>query len=238
MRTIQKSSEPASLDRYRRDGGRAWDDYDDKAGAFELLCEEQGYLCAYCMQRISPRHWRQERAHVEHWISQTRHPESPFDESTHLANQTVWENLLGVCHGGHGQRRREQHCDTRRRNKPLRIHPASGSRGQIEDLFRFKGDGRIDSKDPDALHDIKHLNLNGGRLPENRASVIDHLMSQLPTRSEWTIPVLQRHLNEWQSRCAKIRANGSRRRAGYREYNLVAIQFLKKQLKKRRSSGS
>ena len=56
MRFIDKSKEePHELLEYRKSAGKDayWDGFPDKAVVKAGLMEEQGFLCCYCMQRIS-----------------------------------------------------------------------------------------------------------------------------------------------------------------------------------------
>lgn len=61
MRYITKGREPSSLTQYKKQSG-AYFDGTNKEDIRQALLEEQGYLCAYCMCRISA-----ENMKIEHW---------------------------------------------------------------------------------------------------------------------------------------------------------------------------
>lgn len=52
MRYITKGREPSSLTQYKKQSGAYFDGV-NKEDIRQALLEEQGYLCAYCMRRIS-----------------------------------------------------------------------------------------------------------------------------------------------------------------------------------------
>ena len=79
MRYINKrNKEPKELIEYRRTPGVAYDDLsgDRKSIIRDSLLDEQGYICAYCMGKID-----NESCTIEHYISQSRHPDSPEELS-------------------------------------------------------------------------------------------------------------------------------------------------------------
>lgn len=74
----------------------------------EQLLREQGYLCAYCMARITP-----ENMNVEHW--QPRHPPSSKAEDKLRSKELQmlsldYKNMLAVCPGNEGKPKDFQPC--------------------------------------------------------------------------------------------------------------------------------
>ncbi len=207
VRTINKGREPECLAVHRREAKRA----DKESGGTntgdawnlsegcpesirEALCVEQGYLCAYCMQRIRPHGYRSNLHNkggmkIEHWADRSSHPARMYD----------WDNLLGVCGGEYrGGGELVQHCDTSRGNRPLVVHPKTESPPRPERVFFFsasppptvdcpKGQRlwiRVAEDLPEGLAnaivgDLESLNLNADHLAKNRHSVLVELRHAL-----------------------------------------------------------
>lgn len=158
MRHIAKGKEPRVLTQYRLQPHASYDQFDGKDELSGALAREQGYLCAYCMQRIEP-----DTAHmkIEHWKAQ----------STHRDLELNWRNMLGVCMGREGQPRKRQHCDSFRRNLELVIDPLDHPERYLS--YTIHGEIRADQR-PDIQHDIdKNLNLNVETLMRSRRQAWD-----------------------------------------------------------------
>lgn len=158
MRTIHKAKEPASLTKYRGAPNATWNGYAEKADAWEQLCAEQGFLCAFCCSRVEPESAnlnvkigvapdKNRGVRCAHWMPQ----------SVDAAKQLVWTNLLGSCFGGEGTS--EEHCDVAQRDHELRIHPVFGNPAP-ETVFTYGSDGSITGKTDGAKADITTLNLD------------------------------------------------------------------------------
>ena len=112
------------------------------------------------MQRIRP---NLENMKIEHWQSQDIYPQ----------RQLEYNNLLGACRGGEGQKKDQQHCDTKKGNVDLTFNPANPSHN-VETKIHFLGNGAIESKDIQFNDEInKVLNLNEGALVRNRKGVLE-----------------------------------------------------------------
>ena len=98
MKRITKGPEPKSFTRHRRQSNANYGNYAEKHGLRDVLIEEQGGLCCYCMRRISVPNMK-----IEHWACQQRYPHK----------QLEYQNLLAACDGGEGAAKHLQHCDTR-----------------------------------------------------------------------------------------------------------------------------
>lgn len=144
MLLIKKSKEPNSLTEYKKQSNSYYDGC-DKADIKKSLLKEQGYLCAYCMKRISETDMT-----IEHYKTQ-----SSISEKEALN----YNNMLGVCLGNRGAGRKNYFtCDAHRENDSITINPLL--RSSI-DLIYYEDSGRIYSNDPEINKDLdKTLNLN------------------------------------------------------------------------------
>lgn len=143
MLFIKKNNEPSSLTEYKKQSNAYYDGC-NKNDIRKALLKEQGYLCAYCMQRISESNMK-----IEHYNAQANCIEKTLD----------YNNMFGVCTGNENSRNKKNTtCDTHRGNVELTINPLS--KASI-DLICYNEDGRIYSKDPYINEDLnKTLNLN------------------------------------------------------------------------------
>jgi len=154
MRRIEKGREPEILGQQRRVSREALD-----AGYREVnkqplqaqLCKEQGFLCAFCMQRISA---DGNGMRIAHFFPQSRYIKAQSDPSLSPvpdeSSPLDWKNLLGVCHGNQfGNTRAHATCDNRQGNETLEpaLHPAS--RFFDESRFKYLSNGTLCVKDSD-----------------------------------------------------------------------------------------
>lgn len=213
MRTIEKGSEPRSLKTFRKGGGK-YEDFKDTNDLRRALLRDQGHLCCYCMARITENAMKN-----EHWASQSGHADRTVD----------WDNLMGACKGGDGERRAIKHCDTSRGNKPLKVNPLDRAQG-CERLIRYRHTGEVASDDP-RIHEDLHvtLNLNNERLRRARQKILDTLLHKLAVekRGFWSPELIAGELSSWRRRDEEGR---------YREYCQVAIYWLEKRLRSRKSA--
>lgn len=149
-----------------------------KAAIRTSLLAEQGYLCAYCMQRIDSNRMR-----VEHWRSQASHPELQLD----------YANMLGCCDGNSSQGHPAHTCDTRKGNTPIKFNPANAPH-HARLAISYLANGRIKSSDGDWEANLNiELNLNSPRLVNNRKEVVKGVISVLSSRDgNRTIAEIQR----------------------------------------------
>ena len=155
MRQIDKTSEPRSLTTHRARSYSNYENYEDKDDLRAALVAEQRGLCCYCMGRIFPESTKMK---IEHWQCISKFPERQLD----------YRNLLAACLGGEGERRRYEHCDTRKADRCLLWNPADSSH-HVESRIAYGTDGSIKSTDvafDRQLNDDLNLNLRtikGGR---------------------------------------------------------------------------
>lgn len=160
---IRKGNEPACLKKYK--SSDKFDDLttDDKKELRKSLLLEQGYLCAYCMKRIT----KDSDIKIEHY-------EARNDE-----NQLKYSNLLAVCKGNEGQPYKKQTCDTRKGDGYLYVNPQD--KFHIERIT-YDLNGTIKSYDDKINSDLNNtLNLNYeyGYLKSNRKVVLDALRNKI-----------------------------------------------------------
>jgi uncharacterized protein (TIGR02646 family) len=210
MKLIRKGREPASLQSHKMASFADFDNY-PKADLQKALLDEQGYLCCYCMQRISAADMK-----IEHWASQKRHRERQLD----------YRNLLGACSGGAGKPFKQQHCDTHKGEEDIVINPVDELKS-CERLVRYLPNGEITSDDPVIRKDLDGtLNLNTDQLKSNRKSVADAVilyLSKKKSKGDWPSGLIERELARWKSR----NSDGK-----YEEYCQVAVYYLEKKLKR------
>jgi len=210
MRAIVKGPEPHSLTQYKLTPGASYAGYPDKDELRASLVTEQRGLCCYCLRSIRPQY---DAMKIEHWHSQapTRYP----------AEQLTYSNLLGACLGNEGQAWCHQHCDTRKRDRDFSRNPANPM-PRIEDLIRFRADGRIvsDNLAFDAeLNDV--LNLNEAFLKNSRKAVLDAFTHGFAKRGHLPRATLLRWAQDW---------NGELGVGDLREFCQVVVYWLRKRL--------
>lgn len=220
MIKIQKKLEPIELKTFREENPNASFNYGLTEGVKpaiqKSLCEEQGFICAYCMKRIYP---KSDRMRVEHFEEQENHKEKTLDYS----------NMLGVCTGLTSGL---YHCDNFRgkmgygNNAPLKYNPSS-----IEDFSKqeisYKSDGTIISSDKEFNEQLSTvLNLNNEILKENRKAIRNQVIKAIgiiAKNKAITKTQLGNILKEWTSKDIEGK---------YKEYFGVAVEFIEKRLKR------
>lgn len=209
MKRIVKSKEPQSLLQHRLKNFADYDNYQEKNELRTSLLTEQGYICCYCMQRISS-----DKMKIEHWQSQDIYPNL----------QLSYNNLLGACEGGEGLPDRLQHCDTKKGNIEISINPTD-NRINCEDVIKYRGTGEIYSDDETINKELKDiLNLNVQTLVNNRREVLELVLKELKSeyaKGDWTASILNKKIQEWSSR---------QKDGKYQPYCQIVIYHLKKKL--------
>lgn len=170
MRYIKKSEiEPRDLREYKKNCRKASPPlkitYKDmpKDGTRQQLARDQGYLCAYCMRRISLDPADQlNYLNIEHLDPQNQLP----DEAT-----TDFSNLLGVCPGNRSSTENaKKTCDAYRGileedQQTMRLNPLDEA--QMDTIF-YQRNGEIGSTDTELnkeLSDKLNLNSEAAYLP-------------------------------------------------------------------------
>lgn len=178
MKYIQKNNEPAFLNKYKIGANPTYAGYNDKVPNSnpiqnpirDSLLEEQGHICAYCMNRISLKYddkLNKPKIEIEHYRSQKRFPKLDLD----------YKNMLGVCNGNSGQAQHLLTCDKAKskydvkgeKGHDLFVDPLVKNRiAQIEYTF----EGEIFSEEERIDYDLNEiLNLNEPELIKRRRNV-------------------------------------------------------------------
>lgn len=169
---IEKGSTPLFMRRLQAQHA-AFDDMpsDDKKRLREVLLEEQGHLCAYCMSGISDT----SKMKIEHILPRSKYPDRQID----------YNNLVAVCCGGaFSDKHENQHienreltCDSAKGNQVINIIPTD--RSSVETIY-YDLHGVIYSSNvvyDEQINDV--LNLNEQMLVRNRKDTIDAVKRQL-----------------------------------------------------------
>ncbi len=220
MKYIKKSKkEPQVLTEAKAGGGN----YDSlrKTTIQEDLLEEQGYLCAYCMGRISSelnKHY-EPKIGVEHFLSQEKHPNKSLNYS----------NMLGVCNGKSGE---HLHCDKTVGGKVegiIELRQLNPLDKNCEKLLKYTLNGTIQSIDEneDVEYDLDiNLNLNNEKLKENRKDAFDKAWAQFKktykNKENWTKKTFQAEID-------KLKQTNSEGK--YKEYCQCLIYLFEKKKK-------
>ncbi len=197
MKHIEKrlKNEPASLKEKRSTPGASFDSC-NKDDIRNALLKEQGYICAYCMQRISQNLNEEGKTvtKIEHYQAQ----------SSDNSLQLNYMNMLGVCRGNEGEAKKLQHCDTARGNQRLTVNPLDAN---CESLVKYETSGDIYSDNENVNHDLTAiLKLNNQRLVEYRKEAIDAARQAMMTRANknkeqtWSKKDLTAEIKRWKSR--------------------------------------
>jgi uncharacterized protein (TIGR02646 family) len=211
-------NEPQTLRDYRNlTPNASYSGYGDKNATGNpplksALSIEQGYICCYCMQRIS-----EQQMSVEHYITQSHHPSSPLMPQAHKDNDLNFLNMLASCNTG------DRNCSGLRGNVWLTIDPR---KKDCERLVRFEKNGRAYSEDPKIQQEIdKILQLNTPLLQENRKDTIERAATRLANLKKtgfFTEHQLQNEIDYWLAR-----SHGH-----YREYCMAAVHYLRSKIQK------
>lgn len=144
------------------------------------LLQEQKFLCAYCMSRIT-----EHTMSIEHWKCRSQYSNLELS----------YQNLLAVCDGNEGNPPCKQHCDTRKGDSDLMYNPANKDHHARLKIRYLKTSGKIESDDTVFCSELGGtekgsegiLNLNHQQLMNNRRAVIERVereMSKLPPEAK------------------------------------------------------
>lgn len=127
----------------------------------EQLIKEQGYICCYCMKRISLDH-----SHIEHFWPQTHFPQMDLEYS----------NMFASCNGD-GIIELDGHCGHKKEDW-WRADMIPPTESVIEKIFRYSVDGKIHSMPRKATtvvaqDMITQMGLNSYHLKRNRREAIE-----------------------------------------------------------------
>lgn len=219
------ANEPESLRNSRNDSqNTTYESANFDATALkQALLDEQGYLCAYCMGKISLEfnENHKPKVEVEHLKPREKYPELSLD----------YNNLIAVCNGlsnAYPEKRQYHHCDKTQGNEGKMngmvelktLNPLHKSSSETLLIYTLNGEIKSINDNPDVENDLNViLNLNNETLIKKRRIVIDvvkeSLIKEKPAQ-QWTKALFEKHLKIW-----SIRYNGK-----FRQYCMIAIWFL------------
>ena len=177
MIRIEKKAEPSDWLRYRKTPGVR---YEAIPALRDSLLQEQGYLCAYCMCRIS-----REKSRIEHLQSRKNHPEKQLD----------YNNMVICCEGNPNGK---ESCDRKKGDRDITFNLFSDE--DIATLSYSSRDGTIRSTNPTYEKELnKLLNLNNGTLKDNRHQAYRGLITEL-SKKKWTLKTLRKQRDKWAAR--------------------------------------
>lgn len=197
MKHIAKNKEPKELTTYRSTPKANYDSA-PKPVIRKSLIEEQGYICAYCMQRIGE-DWdanlNKYKTEIEHYKSQHRHPELTL----------IYNNMLGVCNGNAKKPNHLIHCDKKKSefdtSHDLSVNPLDR---RCETEIKFLKNGKIYSDIPEIEYDLNEiLNLNEQNLMNNRQLAIQTAFQNLisvhgNSTKKWNVANVKKEKAKWE----------------------------------------
>jgi len=218
MLDIAKNNEPSCLARFKLENQNTREiSFQDlpsgvKKKIKNTLLAEQGFLCCYCMRRIT-----YETMRVEHWKSQRDNKDL----------RLTYSNMLAACDGGEGKNVPDTytHCDVHKRHRDLSYNPSNPGH-HVEDKVKYQHDGTIIADDKYLLYDIETiLNLNSeqaaSRLILNRKAIKKSL-DVLFTKDTITLRDIARLITKFSSKNSAGK---------FEEYAGVTLYYLKKRKK-------
>lgn len=210
MLFIRKAVPPARFVKYIQRSNAYFDgmNLETKAALRNALLEEQGYLCAYCMAKLSS---DGTGVKIEHYRARNKD------------NELDYNNLLAVCKGNEGYPYVHQTCDTRKGNEELHINPQK--QADIAQLVYTNG-GLIKSvadvfqRDLDV---ILNLNDDMGRLVENRRKVLVDFKKYVSKRLQGKMATY----GFWQ-KCYRFYTE--KHEGAYRPYVGILLWYIRKKM--------
>lgn len=196
---ITKRNPPKKLSDYKKKPDAVYPPPSDVKEVWRnTLLEEQGYLCAYTMERIE--HGliagsNMPKVKLEHL--------NPQDGSKD--NDLSHTNVVAVCNGNEGYPREYQYADTRKLERLLdrRLHPTNID---IEKIIRYRPNGEIFTGideldiqlDDDKKQGLSVLNLNLKTLRDARKSAYDAVKIRL-NKKNWTLSAINAEIKHFES---------------------------------------
>lgn len=170
MKRIIKGDEPAFfrawIERFRHNNGREplYADLREEPEWYQLrdlLIKEQGWICCYCMKRITDY-----TSHIEHFVPRdikNHYPHSQYAQDVELN----YFNMFMSCEG----EKTEKHCGRLKDNHEpwMLISPLEET---VEEQFQYYPDGRIKSSSPQAIETIAVTGLDTLSLQRHRRTAI------------------------------------------------------------------
>jgi len=218
MKRIIKGSEPPCLLQYRQTNNANYGDYRPKEPLKKALLEEQGYICCYCMQRISI-----DDMEIEHNKAQ--------NENCYPELQLDYKNLLASCTGNRGKGLKNFHCNARKGHYEgnnnictITLNPADSNKN-CENYIKYGSTGNLFSDDETINHELNEiLNLNHPTLRDNRKIALDVIILVLNRKfpnKTWSKEAIQKKVEDLTSKDAEGK---------YSPYCQYIVWYLSKRL--------
>jgi hypothetical protein len=202
------------------------------------LLEEQGYLCAYCLRRIShemealPQGTQRPRCHVDHVIPRVhqQRAETELPDEVHRSLETLgisrgeldiaYVNLVACC--PNAERGENPRCGDHKGHRDLPITPLQPD---CESSFGYTEEGWVGAFDGEtsraAMDAIDILKLNRPELRNQRRMALEGIVAIL---EDWETlpPELEREVREREIACYRNRDAQSR----YQEFCTAILSML------------
>lgn len=200
MIRIIKSREPSEWIERKNTPGYSYES--DPALRGSLLAE-QGYICAYCMNRIDTANSK-----IEHVKCRSRYPELAL----------TYANMVICCEG---KTDNELHCDSSKSDKDIGFDLFSSF--FVNTISYRSKSGKILSSNSQYDDEINNvLNLNQSTIQTNRLHVLNGVIDVLnKKKQEWGKGSIRQLLVKWQSKDRENKLN---------PYCGIVIWFLNKKL--------
>lgn len=202
-----------------------------KAELLSALLNEQGFICAYCMQKINDTN-----AQIEHVIGQNYTDKD--GNNIGEENQLNYDNLIAVCQGKSCEK--GEHCDSNRskfqKYRPLFVSPL---KNRIMPNIKFTEKGLIYYKDFLEIQKVEELKEHStldedSNIKYDLQKVLNLNCKNLKDKRIYLINALKKLTNNWsnQERIKRQLEKYSKKSSNeYEEMSQVAIYFLEKKLK-------
>lgn len=230
MRLISKGKAPRDLETHKAQEGTTYETYSSDIGLGDIippsglrkyLLDDQGYICAYCMQRIPHKFIEKgiskDDFKIEHYVNQKS------KISIQHKYDISYKNMFACCMGNEGKMKKFQTCDTRKGMDSISINPLNIAHIRT---MAYAPDGSIHSTNSTFESDINVvLNLNEDSLKRSREAIYKSVDSR--TTKYFKRPYLTREeKNEYLD--SQIAWWNTKRDGKYSPFCMVAVNYLEK----------
>lgn len=196
---IKKGQSPKKLSDYKKSPHAV---YSPPSNVKEVWCntllKEQGYLCAYTMERIEAgliADSNKPKVKLEHL--------KPQNGNKH--NDLAHKNVVAVCNGNEGEPPKNQYADTRKGENLLdrRLHPTNTD---IEKIICYRPNGEIFTGvydldiqlDDEKKQGLSVLNLNFKTLRDARKGAYEAVKIRL-NKKNWSLSAINDEIKRFES---------------------------------------
>lgn len=221
---VKNNNEPTILTRYRSTPGADYNKSkpptDVKDEIRKSLIQEQGYICCYCMKRITLSYGTTK---IEHFK-----PRKIYNGSNGKPNLKLsYDNMLLACTGMELDEQGNNIfcCDTKKDDSELfYVNPLNEN---IENVFYYTKDGEIKSHNENIQNEIDNvLNLNNQKLKEYRKKKYSYA-KQIIEKAEEQKKCSLGFLNDMRKKWYEVDSDGM-----FKEFCMVVVYLIDKKIKK------